>query len=176
VLVAVAACGSAETPPNPPSVFPAKIAGQIPTDIPTAQRSALADGKVTRAEYEAAYQEFATCATAGGGTVEIVNRNSAGVLVYRTGAKLGTPKTPLMNSVEGRCYHDMFDVIEFVYQTTDPTVLSAAAADAQHLYTEQIRPCLRKNGVDAPTEFRPDMAQYREFAEQWSLLDGAGKC
>jgi len=137
VLVTLSACHSAAgTATRPHSAFPASIADQLPTAIPTAQAAALSDGTVTRAEYEAAYQAFAACVHAGGGSVEVLNENGAGVYTYRTGARLGTPKEPLLDSVEGRCYHDTFDVVEFVYQTTDPAALAAATADGQHAVRE----------------------------------------
>lgn len=76
----------------------------------------------------------------------------------------------------GRCYHDTFDVVEFVYQTTDHTALAAATADERRLYVERIRPCPSRNGVDAPADVAPGGTQYANLADKWSTLDATGKC
>jgi hypothetical protein len=97
------------------------------TQVPAKQRSALTDGIVTRAEYEAAFTGFARCVAAGGGRLREIHRDrSTGLVTYGTGTALGTPDAPDRRRVEGRCYNDWFDRIEYVFQTTDPAVLAAA--------------------------------------------------
>lgn len=82
------------------------------------QAGALADGTVTRAEYEAAYASFAACVTDGGGRIFVQSRDpSTGIITYGTGHRLGTPGRPSLGSVEGRCYHERFDRIDYRYGT-----------------------------------------------------------
>jgi hypothetical protein len=152
---------------------PTATAGQ---DIPTGQRSALADGKVTLAEYQTAFASFASCVSNGGGQLEETSRDASGLIHYGTPVRLGSPDAPDLTSVEGRCYHDTFDRIEFVFQTTDPAVLAAAAAEARRRYAEQIRPCLIKNGKSAPETVDPGTATFNRLFDEWAKFDQRGKC
>jgi hypothetical protein len=106
---------------RPASTAPAAAGAGTPAPaldtVPQPQRPALADGTVTRAEYDAAYEAFAACVAAGGGRLEEQQRDpSNGSVYYRAGNRLGTPWLPDLTSVEGRCHHETFDSIELAYQ------------------------------------------------------------
>jgi hypothetical protein len=68
--------------------------------------------------------------TSGGKILDRGRDPASGLIQYGTGSHLGTPTEPDRTTIEGRCYHDWFDQIEYVYQTSDPTVLAAIAAQA----------------------------------------------
>ena len=105
LLFLLAGCGD---PPGPAGLPPLK-------ELPPAQQTVLADGLVTPQEYQAAYTAFAECVVAAGGRIEEQGRAS-GFIEYRVGNKLGTPFKPNLSSPEGRCYHEQFDSIEYLYQ------------------------------------------------------------
>lgn len=124
VLGLLTGCGPAAAAARPP-------AAGLPLDkVPAAQAGAVADGTITRAEYEAGYASFGACVTDGGGRlVEQAREPSTGVITYGTAHRIGTPDRPMLDSVEGRCYHDRFAWIDFLY-STDPAVQRALASAA----------------------------------------------
>ncbi len=146
-------------------------------DAPPAQRAAFTDGKVTRAEYQAAYAAFARCVAAGGGRLEELDQDpSSGLIHYRTGVKLGTPKSPDLSSVEGRCYHETFDIVEFVFSTTDPAALAALAASDERFYAERVRPCLLAHSVDSPATVDSGSAEFNRLNKKYVELTKNGEC
>jgi len=116
VAVVVAGCGV----PNSPGPASGPANPVAPESIPAPQRAALSDGKVTLAEYQAAYAEFMSCVRAGGGHLEEIGRDASGIITYRVGGRLGAPDKPNLTSVEGRCYHDNFDSVEVAFELSLP--------------------------------------------------------
>jgi hypothetical protein len=148
----------------------------MPTDLPSEQRGYLADGKVSAGEYAAAFGSFQRCVLQGGGRLEVVTRYPGGLIDYRVGGRLGTPQQPVLSSVEGRCYHQFLDSVEYLFQTTDPGALSDIAQQQRQLYADKVYPCLIKNGVSAPPQVDPASAQGKALSKQWLALGQAGKC
>lgn len=171
LLVGLLSAGCGRQQPAGPAAGP-------PAAVPAAQRAALADGTVTRAEYQAAYAAFARCVAAGRGRLRETGRDRAsGMIEYSTPHRLGTPAAPNRGSVEGRCYNDTFDRVEYVFETTDPAVLAAVAARSRQVYAEHIRPCLVKNHLDAPAD-PPDPAgpEFATLNSTASQLQQQGRC
>jgi hypothetical protein len=175
VLIATrGGCGAAAASTAEPTPAPTGVAL---ADVAAAQRSALADGTVSRTEYQDAYAAFSQCVSAGGGRLEETDRDPvSGLVGYRTGASLGTPWEPQLGSVEGRCYHDTFDAIEYTFQINDPAVRARQQEQQRALYRDQVRPCLVKNGIDAPEQSEPGTAEFGDWADRWSRLESAHKC
>jgi len=172
-LAALCGCSSAS---GATATSPATPSSPTASAASADQAVALADGKVSAAEYAGAFAKFSQCATSGGGRVKVDARDPGGYIHYEVGGILGPPEQPDATTVEGRCYHQYLDQIEVVFQTTNPGALSDIAQADRLVYKSTIYPCLKKNNVTAPADVNPDSAEGTALTEQWATLRREGKC
>jgi hypothetical protein len=142
------------------------------------QRSIIGkDDTVTSAQYQAAFSAFESCATKAGGRVELLSRDPAtGLITFQSRGVLGTPDAPALGSPEGVCYHEYFDEIDYIFQTTDPGVLQYQKQQDIEIYDRFVRPCLLKNHRPAPAKVTPGTSSFGQLAQEASTLEDEGKC
>lgn len=171
LLVTIPACSGGAPAPLATSI--ADKGG----DVPAEQRAALADGHVTLAEYQAAFAKWEKCVTEGGGLLKAESRDpKTGLITYQVGARLGTPEQPRADSVEARCYHAYFDVIETAYTEGNPLIRQQEQSEAIKNYQTMDRPCLLRNGIAAPANIVFDSDLFRQLIAKAGELENEGKC
>lgn len=142
-------------------------------DIPQAQREALADQRVTRAEYQLAFESFRACATTAGGRVELTEQEPvSGMIVFSSGADIFDEASP-----EGTCYAEYFSYVEMVFHRTDPAVLAYLALEDVRLFEELIVPCLEAAGVPVgEPRPAPGTQEYNDLVRLAGELSEDGRC
>ena len=154
-----------------------KASSELPINIPSAQRAALADGKVSLAEYQAAFAAWQQCVASGGGRLRVDSRDSqTGVIMYSAGSRLGTWAAPRADSPEARCYHEQFDYVEQTFMANNPEIQRRQRAEAVLNYQKFTRPCLLKNGISAPEQVQIDSAAFAQYVSQAAEFERSGKC
>jgi hypothetical protein len=123
--VLLAACSSAETSPSPTPTITAAA------PMSAAQKAAVADGKVTYAEYQAGFRRYVACEAKAGYIV-----SSSGQLneVYQ----YLVPAPAVKSGVDARCYASEFKEIDTIWQLSRADTSPQAAA---------YRVCLIKAGI-----------------------------
>ncbi|MFT3852262.1 MAG: hypothetical protein QM733_05950 [Ilumatobacteraceae bacterium] len=146
----------------------AVVNGGLP--VPPSQAWAFAgDGKITRAEYQQGFDNFASClAESGIKLVQVSTDANTGLITY------GSLESD--SSEVNRCYWDQFQSIDATFQTTDERILEARDREAVELLENTVFPCLEKNGIEVPAIADPALAGDKEFMEQFLQFSNAGRC
>ncbi|HYY12343.1 MAG TPA: hypothetical protein VE781_15505 [Kineosporiaceae bacterium] len=173
-VLALAACSS----PAPSTVAPSPTVPAAVTAVMSAQQKAvLADGKVTLVEYQQSFDAFSRCVTAKNGRVRVTERDPAsGAVRYETGADIGSPDQPHLDTIEGRCYAQEFARAEAVFVSTDPAYRASMRQRQVQDYLQKVRPCLVANNVAAPDTIEPASERAAALFDQWNKLVAQGKC
>lgn len=174
LVAALVGCSGASVPKVSDATGPSLPAASA---MPVAQRSILADGKVTPAEYQLAFAAFRECVAKSGGRLRIESRDQAsGAVTYATGSDVGTPDHPNLDTLEGKCYYEQFSRVEVVFTATDPTYLASMKERVRQDYQTKTRPCLVKNGVTAPENVEPGSDEANSLDSKATDLTNQGKC
>lgn len=174
ILVGVASCSS-----SPGARGRSQSQGVTSDGSLSAYQRHVIDNRhtVSVAQYQAAFNAFSACVAKSGGRVQVLTRDAtSGLITYETGGQLGTPDDPDIGTPEGRCYHEYFDEIEFVFQTTDPAVLQYEKQQNIETYNRDVRPCLLKNHKAAPSVVTPGTSQFGQLLSEYQTLKSEGRC
>jgi hypothetical protein len=152
--------------------------GLPPSDkIPTGQREALADGKVTLEEYTGAFERFKACAKERGGEVFESSRNpTTGLILYGTNLDIGTASAPNLTVPVGQCFAETFSWIDRVFDLTDPAVLADADREEMANFETYARPCLIANGITPPVSIKLFSPEFNDLRDRFAKLAQANKC
>ncbi len=173
-LLAAALLGVVGCSHSKPQASPGRPAVAVST---YQQRILSASGTPTVAQYRAAFTAFESCAKSAGGRIKVTSQDSvSGLIGYASGSTLGDAGHPNLQTPEGRCYHEYFDSVEYAFDTKNPLVQQQNVAKELSTYRDLVRPCLLKNGRDAPATVTPGNADFEQLMTQWSELNGAGSC
>jgi hypothetical protein len=138
------------------------------------QAAILKKGKVTTAEYQAAFEEFRKCDAAGSARIVNVEFDPAtGAISYA----LNADELELPGSQLNRCYTTYFDQVEKLWQLTDPVFLAWNEREATRVFDEVMRPCLEANHISVPSPAPlPGTSLYDELSLAYLDLVNAGEC
>lgn len=178
VAACVSLCGCSNDGVGPPSEGSLASALSIPSNIPTRQADALADGVVTVAEYSQAFQSFVTCADQSGHPIDGVRTDPvSGLITYGVpaGNLLGVPGEPDSSPV-GRCYEETFSWVELAFQVTDPAVIQQGIDQQDQAMADEGLACLMRNGFDPPLSVNVQTEEGQLWESRYIELAVAGKC
>jgi hypothetical protein len=125
-----------------PTLTAEQVVGPIPDAASAHQRAALADDRVTREEYDAAFELFSACVRKAGFEV-LVQGESNETIAY------SVTETAVTSGVEGECYDTEFRMIDVVWQMSHVDTSEA---------TTQLRECLEAHGI-RPANTTEEVAQ-----------------
>lgn len=145
------------------------------------QRDALSDGVLTRQEYRDGFERFQSCTEESGARVNGgVEDRESGRISYSYPAErseYATGEDPLVKAVED-CYKAEWREIDATFQTSNPVLIEEQRQGWVDMYEAMIRPCLEKNGIDAPDvppDFDDDEAT-GAVIQEWEPLYESGRC
>lgn len=141
-LVLLAGCSPASSPPpTAPGGVPQAVLSASSKEV----KAALADGNVTRDEYDAAYRRFAVCMQAGGtALIEYPMKEDTYQYGYPAAAA----------ALEKKCYNKQYYAVDMVWQVAHPTVATrlqtclVLAGDSFVGTVDEMRAQLIKDGQD----------------------------
>ena len=145
----------------------------VDVDEGSPQAAALADGKVTTAEYHVAFSLFEACANDGTTSVVDVNTDpTTGLITFGVTGDLETPGTTLYE-----CYIRYFDDIELTWQSTDENFLESSRESQIAFFDTELRPCLESNGVEVPDVTpQPGSQEFGDLMTAVAALFNSGSC
>lgn len=167
VLVACSGVGTKSNDRPLESSAPATLIAPANHDLPEEQRQYFEDGKVTLAEYQAAYYAFGQCAADAGVGADLREQSrdlATGVIWYSTQTLL-MPPGQSDGSKLNECYIRWFAHTEAAFLTSDPAVLAAEPQEQMDFFNKNLRPCLERIGVEIP-----DDLEFND--ENWAQLNG----
>lgn len=175
------ACGGAEGDEVPAVGQPAI---SLPAELPDGQRDVFADGVIDVSEYQVSFERFRSCADDAGYPLPIVEHDDVtgvitfGVLpVNGSNSPLGTPSRPVTDNPVGLCYHQYFDWVALVFETSNPSVVSQSEAEAVSDFETNAVPCLEANGYTVPSTLPAvSSAAFSKLLELYTSLHEGGKC
>ena len=173
-VIALSACSSTTG-----SSVPAATTGQNPVagaQVPEEQRAAFADGKISLQEYQQAFEQFRSCALAGGGYVEETQRDpTTGEIQYGSRGMI-LPPGESNGTVENGCYQMFFAQTEVAFSATDPGVARSTDADQMRNFNQNFRPCLDHLGVAVPPDLTFNDKNWIPLLNQVTDAINSGKC
>lgn len=168
-VLALSACGgSDETSTGDP--------GHLTVDVPVEQQPYFEDGTVSLDEYQAAFEEFRSCAVELGNDVVENGRDPAsGVIAYSTAEELLDPSSGASNETTA-CYQRFFMATEIEFQLTDAAAIDASASRQLQEFQQLNAPCLADHGVSIPPDLEPGSQAFQELLAEFDRLALAGEC
>jgi hypothetical protein len=171
-VLTLSSCATANKPPAAAVEPPVTSSPEVPDP-------ALADGKVTLAEYQAGFARWVQCSKDGGVIVEAEKTDPMSGLIsfriYGNGDGSDNPRESPTNPA-GKCYRSTFAAIDQWFGANDPLVQAHLAEEDRAFFREQMVPCLQKNGESASLDAKPGDAEWARVFERHVELTNAGKC
>lgn len=147
------------------------------TNLSPEQRALLADGEASLSEYQSSFEAFQSCANADGTRRVSVSSTDgvSGLIVYGVVGDLLSPGSAGDDPLNV-CYEKYFSWVEFIWQTTDPTLLAESRRRGLEYFELTDRPCLEANGVEVPASVEYGSAEYGNLLSISTQLMNDGKC
>lgn len=153
---------SIDAPVGPWADEIAKAQRSASTDF---ERDVLADGSITRDEYQEASQRYVDCMRTAGYDTRAVDPIGAGLFQYQTSVPIGEPD--LDDDVSDRCHRGSLDLIEPLYGSllTNPN---------REDFDVLVFGCLQRNGFASENLTVSEFKQRYSGKEKppWNLDDG----
>jgi len=134
VMVATACSGRVEHATRSPGTNPDSWAARAEREASAEQRAMVADGEVTRAEYDAAYQSYLECMRIAGYPVEELPDQGPFHASLRSDAAV-------RSGADDTCTYRHYQQVDSLWQ---------AAHDAEQPGTLQLAKCAAEHGVTIP--------------------------
>ena len=175
-VVVLSACssGAASAPTTTAPSGGFRVPGAA--DVPEEQRAAFADGKISLQEYQQAFEQFRSCAIAGGGYVEETERDpTTGEIQYGSRGMI-LPPGQANGTVENGCYQRFFAQTEITFSATNTGVLGSTDDDQMRVFDQNFRPCLDHLGVPVPADLKFNDKNWIPLLDQVTDAINSGKC